>query len=413
MKENFCISGEHVLVNLELEIIKQKTRAYQIALEQLYPIPFLTTPFVNDYKNKLKHQFNVLFETAKQIYISPEKKHRFIKKGFARFYQKTPLYSILLLQIPPIFAPNYIRDVLKQLRRLSRRYFNRRVRFLTILFEKLNHIHVETLHSDDEILRRIFDKTFLLEYIYSYVEIEQKKYHLIKKGGDWNQIKLPDYFHGFTFTSISFYQYVSSIWKTLTEFLSQFLETKINEMYYLHSLDENELEIVKFRQYRYKLVKEFPTSPDILLEIFHDPVILMRNYPSKNIKIEKIEPNRLRYTISENIPLMKVVLKYDLVSEYSESEGAIIEKWWIENGNYIHEMHGFAIFEKTHEGFCRYADILVDFNLDKQLKPFEDMIIPTLESMGRKNIEQLMENVYQELISQIVPIRQDECKGIT
>jgi hypothetical protein len=47
-----------------------------------------------------------------------------------------------------------------------------------------------------------------------------------------------------------------------------------------------------------------------------------------------------------------------------------IEEWWVENSNYIKEMHGFAVYEETPDGHCRYADILVTFSLDDSLKAF-------------------------------------------
>ena len=413
MKESACIPGERVLEDLEQEIIEEKTRAYRIALEQIYPIPFIINSYVVDYKRKLRLQFDVLFDTAKKIYFNPQDKKALIRKNFPRYYQKTPLYSFLLLQIPPIFTPNFIRRVLKQLKRLNLRYFRRRIKFLTILFKKLESIQIKT-HSPQELLRRVFaDKRYLIEYIYSYIEVEQKKYRTIKKGGDWKKISLQDFFHTFTLGTISFYQYVSSLWKTLNHYLTQFLELKITDVYYIKSLTDGELEIVKGKKYRYKLVKEFPRPPQVMMEIFHDPEALMRNYPSKgSVKIEKLSPNRLRYIITDKIPLMKVVLKYDFVWRYKGN----VEEWWIENGDYIKEMNGFAVYEETSDGNCRYADIIVDFKLDNQLKPFEDLIIPALESRGRKNIEQLMENIYQEFITEdstLIRADRDECREIS
>jgi len=413
MKKRICIPGENILVDLENEIIEEKTRAYQIALSKLYPFPLLTQPFVLDYRKKLHYQFNVLFQTAKEIYLQPGKKREIIKKNFRKYYQHTPLYSILLLQISPIFAPNFIRKVLKQLKRLNFRYFRRRIIFLLLLFERLNSLPIDTLHSDDEFVRRIFgDKKFLMEYIYSYIEIEQKKYRIIKKGGDWSQIHPQDYLHSFTLTSISFYHYVSSIWKTHSQYLTQFLKAKVADLYHLKTLEDGELEIVKSGKYRYKLIKEFPRPPKIMMELFHDPDTLMKNYPNKNIKIEKIAPNRLRYTISEKIPLMKIVLQYDLVYRFKGN----IEEWWIENSNYIKKMTGFAVYEETPEGHCRYADILVDFELADSLKPFEDMIIPTLERIGRQNVESLMENIYQSLLAEDSPllhVHRKECRELS
>ncbi|NVM28115.1 MAG: hypothetical protein HWN65_04670 [Candidatus Helarchaeota archaeon] len=413
MKESACISGERVLEDLEQEIIEEKARAYRIALEQIYPLPFIINSYVVDYKRKLQRQFDVLFNTAKEIYLNPDRKKRLIKLNFPKYYKKTPLYSTLLLQIPPIFVPNFIRRVLRQLKKLNKRYFKRRINFLHILFNHLNSIKIETIHSEAELLRRIFEnKTFLLEYIYSYIEVEQKKYRIIKKGGDWTKIPIPDFFHSFTLGSISFYQYVSSIWKTLTQYLTEFLELKVADMYHLKTLDDDQLEIVKTGKYRYKLVKEFPCSPQRLMEIFHDPEILMKCYPNKNIKIEKLTPTRLRYTLSEKIPLMKVTLQYDLVCEFKGN----IEEWWVENSNYIKIMTGFAVYEETTEGNCRYVDVLVDFAPDDILKPFEGIIIPALERMGRKNLEKLMENIYQFLIAEddtLIHTRRDECKEIS
>ncbi len=410
MKENVCIPGEYVLEHLEREIIGEKVRAYQIAMEMFFPAPILLQPAISNYKRKLERQMNVLFRTAKEIYMDPQRKDKILSLNFRKYYEKTPLYSILLLQIPPIFAPNFIRTMLRQLKRLNRRYFRRRINFLLILFERLACLETEMLHSENEIIRRIFDKAFLLEYIYSYIEIEQKKYQTIRKGGAWEQIPLQDFFHSFTLGSVSFYQYVSSIWKTIDEILPEFLRNKVEELYHMKTLADGQLDIVKGGNYRYKLVKEFPVPPEVMMEIFHDPEILMRNFPSKDkVKIEKISPDRLRYTLTEKIPLMKIVLKYDIVCKFEGN----LEEWWVENSNYIKEMHGFALYEETEEGNCRYADILVDFTLDNQLKPFEDVIIPALESMGRKNIKELMENIYQELITHdksLIKIRQDECK---
>ncbi len=413
MNKNFCIPGEQVLQKLEEEIIAEKTRAYQIAVSNIWPVPLLTQDAVENYKYKLERQFRVLFDTAKEIYLKPEKKERLIKLNFPKYYQKTPLYSVLLLQIPPIFAPNFIRRILKQLKRLNRRYFRRRINFILILFDRLSSLKIETVHNENEILRRVFDKTFLLEYIYSYIEIEQKKYRIIKKGGDWNQLAIRDFFHSFTFTSISFYQYVSSLWKTLTEYLTQFLETKISDLYHLRTLENGKLEIVKAGKYRYKLVKEFPCTAQKLLGIFHDPEMLVRNYPSKNIRIEQIGPNVLRYEIAEKIPLMKIVLKYDFHYKIAPQANGFREEWWVENSNYIKAMTGFAIYEETPEGNCRYADVLVDVEMDDQLKPFENMIVPMLERIGRENIEALLENIYQILIAEATPRGSrplDECE---
>ncbi len=414
MKASVCIPGERVLENLEEEIIEEKTKAYNIALQQLYPIPFVLQGFVSAYKKKLQNQFNILFDTAKKIYANPQNKKALIRKYFPQYYQKTPLYSFLLLQIPPIFTPNFIRRVLKQLKRLNLRYFKRRIKFLLILFEQLASIQLGTIHNDQEILRRIFsDKKLLIEYIYSHIEVEQKKYRTIKKGGDWKRVSLRDYFNTFTISTVSFYQYVSKLWKTLNHYLTEFLELKVTDMYHIKSLTNGELDIVKGRKYRYKLVKEFPRPPQVMMEIFHDPEILMRNFPAKEkVKIEKVAPNRLRYTITDKIPLMKIVLKYDLVCEFKGN----VEEWWVENGNYVKEMNGFAVYEEMPDGNCRYADIVVDFKLNNQLKAFEGIIIPALESMGRKNIEELMENIYQELIAQdrtLIRTDRDQCEEVS
>ncbi|MHA1277821.1 MAG: hypothetical protein ACTSQ8_11575 [Candidatus Helarchaeota archaeon] len=395
---NFCIPGEQVLEKLEKEIIEEKTRAYQIAISSIWPVPLLTQDAVQNYKYKLQRQLNILFTTAKEIYLNPDRKERLIKLNFPEYYQKTPLYSVLLLQIPPIFAPNFIRKVLKQLKKLNKRYFKRRINFLLILFKKLESLKIETIHSEEELLRRLFEKTFLMEYIYSYIEIEQKKYWIIKKGGDWNQLSVRDFFNGFTMTSLSFYKYVSNIWKTLSQYLTEFLEAKIADLYHLRTLENGNLEIVKTGKYRYKLIKEFPCTAQRLVEIFHDPETLVKNYPTKNIRIEKIAPDVLRYEITEKIPLMKIVLKYDYHFSIEKQPNGFHEEWWIENSNYIRSMTGFAVYEETPEGNCRYADILVNLEMDDQLKPFENMIIPMLENIGRKNIEALMENVYQTFV---------------
>lgn len=410
MNKDLCIPGEDVLEQLEGEIIDEKVRAYQIALDKILPVMPVLQPFISDYKSKLQHQSSILLSTAKQIYANPEKKRKILRSNFPKYYQHTPLYSILLLRFQTILTPKYIKGILKKLRHVNRRYFRRRVTFLIILFEELSKIQPNSYHNPSEILRRIvIDKKFLIEYIYSYIELEQKKYQIIKKGCDYNCLSLMDYLNSFTITSVPFYQYVSSIWKTINEVLPKFLESKVTDLYHVNSLADGELDIVKSRNYRYKLVKEFPSSPQVMQEIFHDPEILMKHYPSQNILIEKIAPNRLRYTITEKIPLMKIKLKYDLVWRYKGN----VEEWWVENSNHIKKMTGFAVYEETPEGNCRYADVLVEVSLSDQLKPFESMVIPALENMGRKNIEKLMENIYQYLVAKddtILPIDQKECK---
>ena len=137
MKENVCIPGEYILAHLEREIIEEKVRAYQIALEKFFPAPILLQPVISNYKRKLERQLTVLLSTAKEIYVNPGRKTKILRLNFRKYYEKTPLYSILLLQIPPIFAPNFIRTMLRQLKRLNRRYFKRRINFLLILFEKI------------------------------------------------------------------------------------------------------------------------------------------------------------------------------------------------------------------------------------------------------------------------------------
>lgn len=400
MTTHSLILGEHILRNLEEEIINEKTKAYRIALQELYHLPLLFQPFIQNYNRKLVRQLEVLFQTAKEIHADSRGKQRRLRINFRRYYEKSYLYSLLLLQIPPIFAPNFIRGALKKLKRLNFRYFKRRVKFLLILFANLPATETVKLHSDSEILRRMFaHKLFLIEYIYSYIELERKKYQIIQKIGDWNSVPLEDLLHGFTISSVSFYQYVSSIWKTIDVVLPEFLRRKVEDLYHVRILGEgaDELEIIKGGKYRYKLVKEFPCTPEVMKQVFHDPDTLIRNYPAKeNIQIEKIAENRLRYTITEKIPLMKVIIKYDLVWQYKDN----VEEWWVENGTYIKEMHGFAVYERTEEGNCRYADILVDFKLDDALKPIGEMIIPALEQIGRRNVEYLMENIYHELAAQ-------------
>jgi hypothetical protein len=410
MQAVICVPGEHVLVNLEEQINDEKTHAYQCALEELFPVPSLfLQPYIADYRRKLLRQFHIVIDTAKKIFVNPKKKRVLLRWSFPEYYQRDPLYSTLLLYLPPVFTAPYIRQVLDQLKRLIRRYFIRKINFMLILLGRLTSIPPESVHSEDELLRRLFtDKNLLYEYMYSHIEIEWKKYRLITKGGDWSHLSTLDYLRGFSITTIPFYQFVAHVWKHLNEALLPALKSRIADMYHIKTLANGELEIVKGGKYRYKLVKEFPRSPQMMIEIFHDPELLMKYYPSPNIKIEKLAPDRLRYTISEKIPFMKIVLKYDLVSSYKGN----IEEWWVENSNYIKEMHGFAVYEETPEGHCRYADILVTFCLDNQLKAFEDVIIPELERMGRKNIEQLMENLYQFLILQGNPMTpsQDECK---
>ncbi|MHA1263936.1 MAG: hypothetical protein ACTSRS_01755 [Candidatus Helarchaeota archaeon] len=388
---------EKIIRNLEEEIIDEKVKAYRIALGELYALPpILLQPFISDYQRKLHRQVDILFETVKEILANPNEKQRRIRLNFRRYYEKTELYSRLLLQIPPIFAPNFIRQTLKKLKRLNRRYFRRRINFLLVIYDRIAELERECYHSDQEFLRRVFDKKFLLEYVYSYIELEEKKFRLIQKAGDWKQVPFEDFFNTFTISAIPFYQYISNIWKMINKVLPGFLKRKVEELYHLKSLMNEQLEIVRSCKFRYKLVKEFPVSVSELKEIFHDPEILMRNYPAKqNIQIERVGPNRLRYVITEKIPLMKIVLKYDLVWQYKDN----LEEWWIENSNYLKNMHGFAIYEETESGHCRYADILIDFKLDESLQPFEEVIIPELERIGRNNVEQLMENIYQELIN--------------
>ena len=107
MNKNICIPRVHVIEKLEREIIEEKTKAYQIALGQFFPVPILFQTFVSDYKRKLRHQFETLFKVAKQIYVNTEKKREILKKNFPKYYHHTPLYSILFLQVPPIFTPNF------------------------------------------------------------------------------------------------------------------------------------------------------------------------------------------------------------------------------------------------------------------------------------------------------------------
>jgi len=410
MQAVVCIPGERILFSLEEHITDEKTRAYQCALEELFPMPSLfLQPYIIDYRRKLLRQFHIVINTAKKILANPKKKRLLLRWSFPEYYQRDPLYSTLLLYLPPVFTAPYIRQVLDQLKRLIRRYFFRRINFMLLLLERLSSIPPESVHSEDELLRRLFaDKNLLFEYMYSHLELEAKKLNIIKKGGDWSHLSTLDYIRGFSITTVPFYQFVAQVWKCLNEALLPALKSKIADMYHIKTLGNGELEIVKGGKYRYKLIKEFPRPPQVMMEIFHDPEILMKYYSSPNIKIEKLGPNRLHYDISQKIPFMKIELKYDLVFSYKGN----IEEWWIENSNYIKEMHGFAVYEETSEGHCRYADILVTFSLDDQLKAFENIIIPELEHMGRTNIEHLMENIYQFLISQENPTNPplDECK---
>lgn len=411
MNAVICIQGERVLYDLEEQIIDEKTHAYQTALEELFPVPILfLQPYITDYRQKLLRQFHIVADTAKKIFENPQRKRILLRWNFPDYYGRDPLYRTLLLYIPPLFIAPYIRQIINQLKRLIKRYYIRWVNLMLVLFEKLSTLKVDHVHSDDELLRRIFtDKNLLFEYVYSHIEIEWKKFRIIEKGGDWKQLTSLDLFNSFSITTVPFYQYVASVWKSINETLLPALKSKIADLYYIKTLADSELEVVKSGKYRYKLVKEFPRPPQTMMEIFHDPELLMKHYPSPNIKIEKLAPDRLRYTISEKLPLMKIVLKYDLVCRFKGN----IEEWWVENSNYIKEMKGFAIYEETSEGRCRYADILVTFSLDDQLKPFENMIIPELERIGRTNIEQLMESIYQFLIEQdtlTAPPRKDECQ---
>jgi hypothetical protein len=413
MNAVICVPGERVLYDLEERIIEEKTHAYQTALQELFSVPILfLQPYIADYRRKLLRQFQIVAATAKKIFENPKRKQILLRWNFPEYYERDPLYRTLLLYVPPLFTAPYIRQIINQLKRLIRRYYIRRINLMLVLFEKLATLQIENVHSDEELLRRLFtDKNLLFEYMYSHIEIEWKKNRIIEKGGDWKQFTTLDYFHSFSITTVPFYQYVAKVWKTINETLLPALKSKIADMYHIKTLAEGELEIVKSGKYRYKLVKEFPRSPQTMMEIFHDPDILVKHYPSPNIKIEKIAPDRLRYTISEKLPLMKIVLKYDLVCCFKGS----IEEWWVENSKYIKEMRGFAVYEETPEGHCRYADILVTFSLDDQLKPFENVIIPALERMGRNNIEQLMENIYQFLVAQdnlTLPPRKDECQEV-
>jgi len=413
MNAVICILGERVLYDLEERIIEEKTRAYQTALEELFPVPILfLQPYIADYRQKLLRQFHIVAGTAKKIFENPQRKQTLLRWNFPEYYERDPLYRTLLLYVPPFFTAPYIRLIINQLKRFIKRYYIRRVNLMLVLFEKLSTLQIDHVHSDDELLRRIFtDKNLLFEYMYLHIEIEWKKYRIIEKGGDWKHLTPLDFFDSFSITTVPFYQYVAVVWKSINETLFPALKAKIADMYHMKTLADGELDIVKSGNYRYKLIKEFPRAPQVMMDIFHDPEILMKHYPSSNIKIEKLAPDRLRYTISERLPLMKIVLKYDLVFCYKGN----IEEWWIENSNYIKEMKGFAVYEETPEGHCRYADILVTVTLDDQLRPFENMIIPELERMGRSNVEQLMENIYQFLISQdslTAPPRKDECQEV-
>ena len=88
MKNSICIPEEHILVELEQEIIEEKTKAYRVTLEQIYKLPVILEPFVFDYKKKLERQFDVLFKTAKEIYSNPAEKEALIRRNFRKYYQK-------------------------------------------------------------------------------------------------------------------------------------------------------------------------------------------------------------------------------------------------------------------------------------------------------------------------------------
>ncbi|MHA1269588.1 MAG: hypothetical protein ACTSPY_07340 [Candidatus Helarchaeota archaeon] len=402
-KKEKIIQLKSILEDLEKEIIEIEAKAYEVALTQFFPIISIFKHYISEYRRKKTYQSNIIIGTAIGIYTQPDKRNYLIQIKFTKFYKNDPLYSLLNIYVPSFRTSKNLKTIKKRFKNTLKRFFKRRVVYIYNLFKQFERIAPNNYHSRNELVRRIFkDKNLFYLYINDNIEIERRKYSIIKKRGDLRCLTPVNIIFDINSLSIPLYHYLSEVWRIYNETLSSYLKSKIEELYFLKSISKEDLSILSSRDYRYKLVKEFPRTPKKMLEILHNPKILMENYPDNKLKVEKIASNRLRYTIIEKVPLINVEIRYDFVWEWSyiDNTNNIKEKWWIENGNYMKEMTGFAIYEESEGGHCKYADIVAKAILIDKLKPFEHVITPVVENTGKKNLEILMENIYNKLIEE-------------
>ena len=171
--------------------------------------------------------------------------------------------------------------------------------------------------------------------------------------------------------------------------MEEFMKTKVLDFYLIDSISDRVYNILKEKSYRFFLDETFPVDPETFKEEIHDPEFIKRFNPQKGLQVKRIEPQGEHYVAVTNILLMKFTIAWDVLYRF---EGPI-EEWWIENSNYLKEMTGYCIYERTPEGHCHYYSITVKAEPTDMLAGLGEMIVPTLERMTKENTQTMMKNV--------------------
>ncbi|MFX1298372.1 MAG: hypothetical protein ACFFD2_26395, partial [Promethearchaeota archaeon] len=178
-------------------------------------------------------------------------------------------------------------------------------------------------------------------------------------------------------------------WRHIPEAMEEYIKKKVLDYYLIDSLSDKVYNILKEKSYRFLIEEILPAPPEKVMEDMHRPEFIIRFNPQKGLHMEKIAPNREHYTTIANMILFKLKLSWEFVYRF---EG-FVEEWWVENANYLKNMSGFCIYERTKDNQCHYYSITVKVEPNETLAALGEMIIPTLEKMTKENTAIMMENI--------------------
>ena len=400
------LKGESILKDIEDEIISVKTNAFDKSLRTLIPIKILRDPYIRDYQKKLERQGNIIFAATRQIIMSCDsrkEKIRIIKKSFEMFFKKDPIYSLLLMYIPSFIKSIKINKILNELEKVNFRYYRIKINENIAILEYLSRKQIDFELDENELLNSVFpDENVVNAFLHNYLEKEKMIYSIIKKGGNWKKtFSVFDTFSSFSITMIPLYRLTSNIRMNTLQALDTYARDKMWKIYY----KDSSCKIYSFKDcqekdFRHKILFNFPVSPEIVFEKMTDPEILTKTNPDKTFKVTQIADNRMRYDISINLIIVKMKIYWETVSKFTYNKDFIFEEWHIENSNYAESMDGFCLFERTPNNHCRYANITKTFIPNKKLALLGDVILIQLENISNQNTEKMMKNIGKLIIKE-------------
>ncbi|NVM55913.1 MAG: hypothetical protein HWN66_19590 [Candidatus Helarchaeota archaeon] len=397
MLQEMILKGERPLNLIENEIIAKKTEAFEAAITSLVPIKLLIYPYVKDFRRKLKKQKSLLLKTAKNIVQAPEKQQTLIKRAEKQYYLNNPFYSLVMLYIPRIIVPRHIQRLLKRFERRTRRYFRRRVKDFVAFLQTIQRSEISPDAPDKDFWQLVFPEDQMFTgYLRAQYENDIKTLKMLKKGANWRNFYTLDVLNSFSISFIPLYRLFSIIWRRVSEAMEEYMKRKVLDFYLIDTLSDRVYNILKEKSYRYLMEKVFPAPPETVMKDMHDPDFIMRFNPQKNLKVKKLGPKCERYSSNTQVLLFKLDFSWDVHYRF---EGAI-EEWWFTNSNYVKNMTGYCVYERTPDGHCHFYNITVNFQPSDSLATIGDLIMPILERMSKENTKTMMEKVRNYYVEQ-------------